>query len=75
MNIFDRAQEAEMFEREHRIAAALRDAPVIQARGDCLFCAEPLPSPQRWCDAECCHAWENQMEARRRNGFKSDETD
>ena len=75
MNLFDQAQEADMREREHLIAETLRSAPVIPARGDCLNCEAPLPSPLRFCDVDCCRDWENQMEADRRNGFKSDNVD
>jgi predicted nucleic acid-binding Zn ribbon protein len=75
MNVFDAAQELEMFERECRLANTLSSAPVILPRGECLSCEAPLPSPLRFCDVDCCRDWENQQEARRRNGFKLDETD
>jgi hypothetical protein len=25
--------------------------------GYCLYCAEPLPHPQRWCDPHCRDDW------------------
>lgn len=75
MSVFDDAQALEMFEREHRLANTLNSAPVILARGECLSCEAPLPLPLRFCDVDCCRDWEAQQEARRRNGFKSDETD
>lgn len=75
MSVFDDAQALEMFEREYRLANTLNSAPVIPARGECLSCEAPLPYPLRFCDVDCCRDWENQQEARRRNGFKSDEAD
>lgn len=75
MDIYDQAQELEMFEREHRIAETLRSGPVIPAKGYCLFCDYEVPYSHRWCDADCCRDWEAMQEGQRRNGFKSDEED
>lgn len=75
MNIFDEAQAVEMAERERCLEETRRSAPVIHPRGDCLSCEATLPFPLRFCDVDCCRDWENQQEARRRNGFKSDEPD
>lgn len=28
------------------------------SNGCCLYCGEPLPSGERWCDADCRDEWE-----------------
>ncbi len=68
MNLFDQAQDIEMREREHNIAQALRAAPVIQATGNCLYCSQELAAGLRFCDAECCRAWEAEQAAWKRSG-------
>lgn len=66
--MFDQAQELEMLQRDAALAHTRAHAPVIAAKGNCLFCDEPLGALQRWCDAECCRSWEREQEASRRNG-------
>jgi hypothetical protein len=45
------------------LEAALRNmprAPLVAARGSCLFCEAPfqLGDGRRWCDADCRDDWE-----------------
>ncbi len=32
--------------------------PELQSRGSCYNCDEPLPHPQKFCDADCRDDWE-----------------
>ena len=47
---------------EHLIKVAAyqsrRDVPNIEANGFCHTCDEPIELPRRWCDKDCCTAWE-----------------
>ena len=52
----DRAQETEEFMR--KMALLKQPEPKITATGFCLFCAEKLMLPRRWCDAECRDEWQ-----------------
>lgn len=35
-----------------------RDEPPALATGECWFCAEPVESGRRWCDAGCRDDWQ-----------------
>lgn len=32
--------------------------PEAEATGECLWCAEELEKPRRWCDSDCRDLWE-----------------
>lgn len=32
--------------------------PEAEFTGECLWCAEVVEAPRRWCDADCRDAWE-----------------
>lgn len=34
--------------------------PVAEYTGECLYCGEDVPSPRRWCDADCRDGWEKE---------------
>lgn len=58
---------AERAEKEapHLIAASRKpEGPV--ATGRCLYCEEPLPKGQRWCDAEHRDQWLREQKGGRR---------
>ena len=49
---------AERMEREAELRQRERRAPAgPEPKGTCYFCDERLPSPMRWCDAECRDGW------------------
>lgn len=41
--------------------------PAAKATGFCLYCEEPQPAGRRWCDAQCCKAWEQENAKTRRS--------
>ena len=43
-------------------ALAVRKPTGPQSCGKCLNCFEPLPSEQRWCDADCREDWSKRNE-------------
>lgn len=51
-------------EKEARIKAAQAAPPDAAYTGACLFCAEPLAPPRRWCDADCRGDWEREQKSR-----------
>ena len=57
MDEADRAQEH--IEREEALRRRAARAPDLPYAGACYWCGEPLPPPQRWCDAECRDDWEH----------------
>lgn len=63
MDDFDQASQFEELRRV--IAQRTRRPDGPQATGICLFCGEPLPAGQRWCDADCRDDWERAQRARR----------
>lgn len=52
---FDRASEHETLDRELAIKAALATsrAGILNPKGHCYNCAEPLPKGGLFCDADC----------------------
>lgn len=56
--------ELEMGIREIQRRAGER----VAATGWCLDCGEEVPSPRRWCDADCRDQWEKRETARRKAG-------
>lgn len=47
-------------ERDRELALKMRNrGPVIVATGKCLCCDTPLPTAQRWCDADCRDVWQS----------------
>ena len=70
MDLYDQAQELDMLQRDASIAQA-RQAPTGSPAytGHCAFCAVSLPSPKRFCDADCRDGWERENAARKRNGL------
>lgn len=53
----DRASEYEQLARAAAIQSS-RKPPGPAPTGCCLYCGERLPSPMRWCDAECRDEWQ-----------------
>lgn len=45
-----------------------RRAPMLQPKGTCWFCDEPVDAVRRFCDKECCESFEMEEEAIRRAG-------
>jgi hypothetical protein len=41
----------------------------LEAKGQCLFCREPLAEGLRFCDADCRDDFDRLSEARKRNGL------
>lgn len=60
MDDIDRA--ADHIERERAGQLARRKPAGPIATGECLWCYEKLPLPQRWCDADCARTWEKYKE-------------
>lgn len=49
---------------EKQIETTLRFRPAAEipkGTGECLYCCDPLPFAQRWCDAECRDDWEKEQ--------------
>lgn len=63
MDEFDKASEFEELRR--KIALRTRKPAGPQATGCCLFCGEPLPPGQRWCNSDCRDDWEKIQRAQR----------
>lgn len=62
---------------EDRIEQAMDDALAKVRRaqdkgpravGVCLYCAETLPAPMRFCDADCRDAWDHERRLKRMEG-------
>lgn len=55
----DNADLAMAFEEQARSVAMTKRAPIgPPPKGECYFCEEPLPSPERWCaGGECRDLW------------------
>lgn len=56
----DMARRASQVTTDAAITTIRRKAaqPVAEATGWCLYCGECVPEGRRWCDAQCCAAWE-----------------
>lgn len=70
----DRAQARALqyeqdMEVERRYRAA-QEAAAAVATGACLYCGEPLPVPQRFCDSGCRDAWDHEKRLKRMQGVK-----
>ena len=63
----DIAQANELFNREQQIRAAV-GKPSLPAVGQCYFCFECLPRGKRFCDYDCRDGWEEEQNAKARNG-------
>lgn len=63
------ADEADLtqahMEREEALRRRTPPAPILPYCGQCYWCGEPLPSPRRWCDADCRDDWERDHARRR----------
>lgn len=65
MDESDMATLREIQDRERALSARQPEGPSYT--GYCAFCGEDLPSPRRWCDADCRDAWERETGARGRS--------
>ena len=63
----DNAQADELFHREQQIRAAV-GKPSLPAVGSCYFCFECVAPGLRFCDPDCRDGWEEEENARTRNG-------
>ena len=60
---------AELIERQKQAAImACSQAPTLVYKGSCWFCDEPLPKPQKFCDADCSADYEQEQAALKRAG-------
>ncbi|MHB9021318.1 MAG: DUF2116 family Zn-ribbon domain-containing protein [Halothiobacillus sp.] len=62
----DTAQVLTEHYRSVAIANRMSDGPV--PCGFCHYCAEPIPTDQRWCDRECRNEWQKERDAIARRG-------
>ncbi|HWO99754.1 MAG TPA: hypothetical protein VNL74_03920 [Methylococcus sp.] len=58
MDLADRAQQVEEWDREIRVANLRANPPEAEPVGVCLYCGATLPEGRRWCDADCRDDWE-----------------
>lgn len=56
--VMDDALAAVRRAQEHRVTAI----------GVCLYCGEPLPSPMRFCDADCRDGFDHEQRLKRMQG-------
>ena len=63
MDVVDRAQQDMDFYASHRVE---EHRPEHRATGGCLYCGEPVPPGERWCDKECRDEWEKEEKVRER---------
>ena len=64
----DIAQDTELAQRAQQIAAAMHQ-PRLPAIGSCYFCFECVPAGLRFCDSDCRDGWEEEENAKARNGM------
>ncbi len=57
---FDQASEVEQLLRDAALKNAKNKPAGPVATGECLFCQEPVLSPNRWCDAYCRDDWQKE---------------
>lgn len=63
MDFYDSGARLELLDRE--MALSLRKEEGPPATGCCLYCDEPLPEGQRWCDEHCRDDWTTLLRAQR----------
>ena len=68
MDDADRATRSEELIHQHNIAAVRRRNAELPAVGFCYYCSEQVPAGSRFCDADCMTGWQEEEDARRRNG-------
>ena len=67
MDNADRA-DREDIAREQAIAAVRRRSKELAPIGFCYYCSEPVPAGSRFCDADCMMDFQDEEDARKRNG-------
>lgn len=68
-DVVDRASayiESAMQDFDRRQSACGAQRQLVAGTGQCLYCTEPLPLSQRWCDIDCRDEWERVQDAHRR---------
>jgi hypothetical protein len=60
MDDIDKAQRAAEHFNTVALNQSVRSVPTAVFTGECLYCGEPLEYPRRWCDKDCCAAWERE---------------
>lgn len=68
MDDADYASDREDIAREQAIAAVRRRSKELAPIGFCYYCSEPVPAGSRFCDASCMTGWQEEEDARKRNG-------
>ena len=68
MDIFDQASELEEKERTRAIAHARKPVKKIYPAGFCHYCSERVGAGMLFCDIECSDGWQEEDDARTRNG-------
>jgi hypothetical protein len=64
----DEADRAQNLEEQERERALLLRKPQLQAIGYCHFCSEDVPHGKLFCDAACRDCWQEEQDAKKRNG-------
>ena len=67
MDDADRADREDII-REQAIAAVRRRSKELAPIGFCYYCSEPVTAGSRFCDASCMTGWQDEEDARKRNG-------
>lgn len=63
-DIVDKANDLVTMSEELALKEIRSQKPEAVYTGECLFCAEVLEPPMRWCDAECRDGWEKEKKRR-----------
>ena len=67
MDNADRADREDII-REQAIADVRRRKAELPSVGFCYYCSEPVPAGSRFCDADCMRDFQDEEDARKRNG-------
>ena len=67
MDDADRADREDII-KEQAIAAIRRRNDALPGIGYCYYCGAELRGGNRFCDAECMNGWQDEEDARSRNG-------
>jgi hypothetical protein len=61
MDIIDQANQQADLLLQLQLNEAKRTKPGPLPTGACLYCGEDVAPGRRWCDADCCSAWEKEQ--------------
>lgn len=64
----DEADNAQKLEEQERERALLLRKPTLKAIGYCYYCSSDLPHGMLFCDVSCRDCWQEEQDAKKRNG-------